>query len=281
MRNNLNTRSWISLAAIALLLSACGGGSPTPTAPAEPPTDIPAATPEPQEVTPTEEPAAPTTAPVAAEVPEPVRVEIPVADGLILVGTYVGAPGGPSPAVLFLHMYGMDRSTWSEFALQLQAAGIASLAVDLRGFGETGGTEDWALAIDDVRTAMTWLAGQAGIDPSKMAVVGASIGANLSMVLGAEDSAVAAIGLLSPGFDYFRVQIDQEMMKQYGARPALLAASEADGYSAETVRALAEAAQGEADLLLYPGSAHGTDLFDAQPDFEEALLTFLVDSLKG
>jgi acetyl esterase/lipase len=197
----------------------------------------------------------------------------------MLAGTYVGVAGGPSPAALLLHMYGKDRTTWSDFALRLQGAGVASLAIDLRGFGGTGGGQDWKLAVEDVREALVWLSGQPGIDKDKMAVVGASIGANLSMVLGAEDATIAAIGLLSPGFDYFRVQIDQEMMRQYGARPAFLAAAEGDGYSAETVRSLAQAAQGKAELVLYPGSAHGTDLLQAHADFGDKLIKFLVESL--
>jgi dienelactone hydrolase len=226
-----------------------------------------------------EETAAMTPTAIPAEMPAPVDVQIPGAEGLILAGTYVGVPGVPSPAVLLLHMYGKDRTTWSDFALRLQGAGVASLAIDLRGFGGTGGGEDWKLAIEDVRAALAWQSAQPGVDKDKLAVVGASIGANLSMLVGAEDATIAAIGLLSPGFDYFRVKIDQEMMRQYGARPALLAAAESDGYSAETVRSLAQAAQGKVDLLLYPGSAHGTDLLQAHADFGDRLLKFLAESL--
>jgi len=271
--------SLILMAAMGLMLSACSGETPPATSTTEPPPQVPSATVEaepPAQATGSAETAPPS---VPVEIPQPMKVEILGADGLMLTGTYAGVAGGPSPAALLLHMYGMDRSTWSGFALQLQGEGIASLAIDLRGFGDTGGAEDWELAREDVRAAVAWLPGQAGIDPDKIAVVGASIGANLSMVLGAEDATIAAIGLLSPGFDYFRVQIDQEMMRRYGARPAFLAAAEGDGYSAETVRSLAEAALGKAELLLYPGSAHGTDLLEEHPDFGDKLLKFLMESL--
>jgi hypothetical protein len=106
-------------------------------------------------------------------------------------------------------------------------------------------------------------------------VVGASIGANLALVQGAEDPTVAAIGLLSPGFDYFRVTIEGRI-EEYGDRPSFLAASEEDAYSAETVRALAASALGEAELVVYSGAGHGTDMLEREPDLTTRLIGFLV-----
>jgi pimeloyl-ACP methyl ester carboxylesterase len=171
-------------------------------------------------------------------------------------------------------MYGQTRATWVELATRLQADGIASLAIDLRGHGETGGAEDWILASQDVTAAYEWLGMRDDVDRDHLSVVGASIGANLAMVLGASDPTVDAIGLLSPGFDYFRVEIGVAMLL-YGDRPALLAATELDGYSAQTVRTMADQATGPVELLVYSGSAHGTDMFDTEPGLIDSIVDFL------
>jgi pimeloyl-ACP methyl ester carboxylesterase len=206
------------------------------------------------------------------------EVEIEGARGLILHGTWRSASPEPTPAVLLLHMYARGREDWSEIAEALSIVGIASLAIDLRGHGETGGAEDWALALEDVAAAQAWMDDRGGVDPGRRGTVGASIGANLALANAVTDPSVAAVALLSPGLDYFRVQIEG-LMSLYGERPILLAASEKDRYSADTVQTLADEATGPVRLLVYTGGAHGTQLFSTQADLQGEIVAFLVDSL--
>jgi acetyl esterase/lipase len=209
------------------------------------------------------------------------RVEavIQAEDGLEIRGTYLAGRNPDGSAALLLPMYGADRATWAAFAEALADSGLASLAIDLRGQGATGGAEDWGLARSDVSRAFDWLAGQPGIDPDRIAVIGASIGANLALVQAASSpGAVAAVGLLSPGFDYFRVRIDG-LTPQLGDTPLFLAASEGDGYSASTVRQIAGEAGGRPTLVVLDGSAHGTALFAAHPELERMLIQFVKESL--
>jgi alpha-beta hydrolase superfamily lysophospholipase len=209
------------------------------------------------------------------------EVEIPAADGLTMHGTFTPGQGGDGAAVLLLHMYGSDRSSWGPFAEAIAQSGISALALDLRGHGQTGGAEDWEQAQDDVARAVEWLRALPGIDPDRVGLAGASIGANLSLVQAAGNpAAVAAVALLSPGLDYFRVKIDG-LAAQVGDKPLFLAAAEDDGYSAQTVRILSEESGGGAVLEIFEGSAHGTDLFSAHPELAERLFAFLQDSLAG
>jgi len=271
----------LALTAFSLLLVACGSGAtPVEPLPTDPP--APSAPDDSGEVaaSPTTEPVeevppTATTEPEPVEPPDPVDVDVPGASGLTLKGTFYGAVPNAAPAVLLLHMYGHTRATWDELALLLQDVGIATLAIDLRGHGETGGAENWVLAAQDVAAALDWLAARDDVDAERLGAAGASIGANLTMVLGSSDPRVDAIALLSPGFDYFRVQIGGQMLL-YGDRPALLTATEQDGYSAQTVRAMAEEAVGPVELLVYDGSAHGTAIFDTEPGLIDALVDFLV-----
>jgi pimeloyl-ACP methyl ester carboxylesterase len=197
----------------------------------------------------------------------------------MVIGDFYPAPVAPGPGILLLHMYAGSRSDWRDFALDLQRAGFATLAIDLRAHGDTGGVEDWVLASDDVAMAYAWLGAQEGVDGDRLAVVGASIGANLALVEAARDETVDALALLSPGFDYFRVQI-QGLIEEYGERPSLLVASEEDAYSAETVRALAAAAPGEAELVMLASAGHGTAMLERDPELAGDLIAFLSRALR-
>jgi len=259
----------------ALVLSAslsagCAAATPFPTphvTPAPPPVEsLPSAPPSPT-----------SGQPAQTGVPGASAVEVAGAQSLVLQGVFTPAVDPSGGAVLLLHMYGGSKSDWESLADELARAGLASLAIDLRGHGQTGGAEDWSLAVEDVAAAFEWLRARPGVDPGRVAVVGASIGANLSMVQSAtrpED--VAAAALLSPGFDYFRVRI--EGLTAPGV-PLFLAAAEGDGYSADTVRALAAQAGDAATLIVFDGAAHGTDMFAAHPGLAGRLVGFLVDSL--
>lgn len=246
-------------------LVACTPTSPSPVAsPA-------ASTPSPMMEAPTiTEPSPPESAPVTIE----------GAGGLYLHGIWQPTARANAPAVLLLHMYAGDSTDWDPLATRLRNAGIASLAIDLRGHGATAGAEDWELARQDVVAAHRWLAGQDSLDPSRIAVLGASIGANLSLWLGAQQPDIAALLLLSPGFEYFRLPITG-LIEAYGDRPIFLAASDHDSYSADTVRALAQSATGPVELVVYPAAGHGTDMLVAEPELTEEILGFLQEHLIG
>jgi dienelactone hydrolase len=266
--------------AASLILAGLMGCTPAPLP------DIPPGTPSGQPIrtasatspalSPSPLPSGTTITPAVDTAPKAVRIE--GAQGLEIAGTFYPATPIPFPAVLLLHMYGRQRSDWESFAGQLAASGISSLAIDLRGHGETGGAEDWELAQQDCARALAWLVAQPQVDPKRLGVVGASIGANLALHLGAQTPGLRAVAALSPGFNYFRLTIDG-VISSYGQRPLFLAASENDPYSADTVRQLAEEAGSRATLLVFPAAGHGTDMFGATDQLAPALLGFLHTSL--
>jgi acetyl esterase/lipase len=275
-------KAFLVLTALAFVITACGPGTtpdgthpPDPTATSPPPdVEAPASTeapaePVPQTEAPEPDPAAP---------PDPIDVEIYGAPDLVLKGTFYGAVPNAAPGVLMLHMYGRTRADWDAIARRLQTLGIASLTIDLRGHGETGGMENWLLAPQDVEAALTWLGAREDVDADRLGAIGASIGANLALLLGSTNPRIDVIALLSPGFDYRRVNIEGAMLL-YNPRPALLAASEEDGYSAETVRGLADQATGPVELLVYNNAGHGNEMLVAEPGLSDAIVDFLVEHL--
>jgi alpha-beta hydrolase superfamily lysophospholipase len=149
------------------------------------------------------------------------------------------------------------------------------VAVDLRGHGRSGGSSA-ALPpmVDDVRAAIAWLVGRPGVRPDAVAVVGASLGANLAMLAGVNEASVRAMALISPSLDYRGVRIDAAAIKKAGHRPLWLAASTQDPYALRTIRELAEG-PGAREQRLSGAPAHGTNLLAADSDLTGALVDWL------
>ena len=103
--------------------------------------------------------------------------------GTQLTGTFrrpEGGRAGPCPAVAFVDGSGpAERDGWDDEAEVLAGAGFASLAWDKPGCGGSGG--DWRdQSLQDrageALAAVACLAAQEGVDPGRVALLGASQG---------------------------------------------------------------------------------------------------------
>ncbi len=226
-------------------------------------------------------PTVPADTPVPQTPGEPTEMTVEAADGLTLYSTFYPSWGtGPWPAVILLHMNGHQRGDWDLFARQLAEKGYAALAVDMRGHGQTGGLSDWEQAADDLQRIWNDLAKREDVDETRMAVAGASIGANMALVMGVEEPAVKTVIMLSPGQNYFGVTTDDRIVA-YGERPSLIVASEEDRESAVSSEALHELAAGDNELVMYQGAGHGTNMFDPRPELADLMLEWLDEHVKG
>jgi len=208
----------------------------------------------------------------------PYNITLATQDGVSLVGTYYPPAEKESPALLLLHMLGSDRGAWREFAMLAQERGFAALAIDLRGHGDSGGERNFGAMDADVDAALSWLSEQEGVNPARIAIAGASIGANLAIRGAANHPNVAAVVALSPGLDY-RGLTTAEAVKALGDRPLLLIAAEGDSYAADSSRELHNLSSKQATLKLYPGNAHGTNMLAADADLTGFLLDWLAKNL--
>jgi pimeloyl-ACP methyl ester carboxylesterase len=87
----------------------------------------------------------------------------------------------------------------ARLAAELAAHGIATLRYDKRGCGESNG--DWSTTglftlVDDARDAIATLRGQAGVDPSRVGIVGHGEGAWLALSVAAADPAIGPLTLI-------------------------------------------------------------------------------------
>jgi alpha-beta hydrolase superfamily lysophospholipase len=173
-------------------------------------------------------------------------------------------------------MLGQSRADWDPFARALQQRGFAVLTVDLRGQGESSGPVDWAKAPADVQAVWQALTARPEVAANHSGIVGASIGANLALMIGAKDSNVATVIALSPGQDYMGLQ-PAAQLGNFGQRGVLFVASQDDAYSYDSVRQMASLAP-KGETYYFATAGHGLDMF-SQPNLEPVLFSWLEDHL--
>lgn len=217
-------------------------------------------------------------------------ITFPSLDGITISANYHDSGNSMVPACLLVHMLGGSKSDYASLQEKLGAVGIASLAIDLRGHGGSteSGTQDYTTFTDvqwqdcenDVLAGYKYLAEKGH---TAIAVVGASIGANLSVVAGAdifmadENAPLKAMVLMSPGVNY-RGVVPAPRARELGNIPVLIAASEEDRQSYPGSQSLSQAAR-NAELTSFSGSSHGTRLFASEAGFEDDVVEWLKENL--
>jgi dienelactone hydrolase len=231
-------------------------------------------------------------------------------DGTILKGTYFAA-AKPGPGVLLFHQSNRTRKSWEDVAEQLAAAGVHTLAVDMRGHGETGGNYDnwsgpnwketrkqwWPRDLD---TTFQYLVSQPGVTRDVIGVGGAGL-------LGVDNSVetarrhpdqVKSLALLSGE----TLRDGLQFLRQASHLPELFVVSDDDEYpptqqamallyvtaSSPSKKLVHYSAGRDAPWLWYEPfdigkvpakGGHGTDLFKVHPELPEIIVDWFVDTL--
>jgi dienelactone hydrolase len=209
------------------------------------------------------------------------------ADGTRLRATYFSA-AKPGPGLLLLHQCNRERSSWTAFATAAAARGFHVLALDYRGYGESGGQRfesfqeqqpitrtKWP---EDVDAAFAFLTSQQGVDGNRIGAAGASCGVNQAAQLARRHPEVRTIVLLSGG-----VEPDaRAYIRDAGAMPVLAAASLDDGNAVATMRWIAGWSRNPATRFVeYKAAGHGTDMFAAEPGLQPAMLDWFEKHLRN
>ena len=237
-------------------------------------------------------------------------VDIKASDGLILKGTYFAA-AKPGPGVLLLHQVNRTRKGWDDLAGRLASAGINTLTVDMRGFGDSGSipydklsdaeqAKADKLRPSDIDTALQYLVSQPGVDRDVIGAGGAGwLGVIGSVEVARRHSAeVKSLVLLSGETP----QDGLQFLRQASQLPALFVVADDDEYppTQEAMELLYitssnpgkkfvhySAAQDAAwlwyetsDGAKVPASGgHGTDMFKVHPDLPGIIVDWFVTTL--
>ena len=226
----------------------------------------------------------------------PLHPSIPAADGVILRGTLTyphGNTGTRYPLAVLAHQYPSTMDSFAPFCADLHALGIATLAFDLRGQGKSiwttsgariatapleptmnafasafmgsAGAVGFSHIADDIVRVTSWGIYQNYIDPTRVMLVGASVGGTgvllaapkLSTLLKAIVTFGAAGAAVHAPDAMDRIRKNCETLKT----PMLLTSSEKDPFSgADSIRAWSKGLKHVGSRII-SGAEHGMAIY--------------------
>ena len=217
-------------------------------------------------------------------------VAITAPDGTSLKATYVAA-AKPGPAVLLLHMCNTTRTSWAPLSPQLAAAGIHALAMDYRGFGESGGARYDGLSFEnaqktvnekwpgDIDAAYAFLVAQPGVDKTRIGVAGGSCGVNQAVRFARRHPETRSLVLLAGPTDPDGLGF----IEQTHTLPIFAAAAADDQYDGRAPQVmewlLALSGNPRNRFSGFKDGKHGTEIFGPHPELPKQIVEWYVDTL--
>ena len=218
------------------------------------------------------------------------NVRFSTRDGVSIAAT-ISVPDtkeGQPAAVIFIHQGGSSKEEWTSLPIfeQIVGHGMFALAYDIRGHGKSGGEADFSTLFDDpdqatldMAAAIEWLRQTGRVDMSRIAVVGASIGANLACVaVGSPQfsirTAVAMSGKVSA---VYNLAGGREQLSELNSVFLIASELEQDGKRATWAKELYDLATAPRQLEIVAGShGHGVAVFDDDPTLQQRILDWLL-----
>lgn len=197
------------------------------------------------------------------------------------------------PLVILLHGMNGTHRDWGDFPALLLEKGYAILALDLRGHGEsvyreTGGRiswrafhkNHWQQAGRDVERIIRYLEkypeDYPQVDPGRVGLVGAKLGANIAIVAAGRDQGehIKSVVVLSPGLDYKGLETSFPII--HYKNPIMIIASRQDTYAFESSELLYRWALGAKAIQLYQNVGNSTDMLRNEPRLKTRIINWLV-----
>ena len=195
------------------------------------------------------------------------------------------------PAVIFLHQGGSSKSEWTSLPLFQQVVNnqMIALAIDIRGHGESSGTADFPTIFDDpnqsprdLAAAIKYLIDSNLVDSDRIAIVGASIGANLAaMAAGNNDYSIkTAVAMSAKTSAIYNLSgVDKSVLK-FKTLYLIAAELEQEGKRALWAKEIYDITKGDRELEVVKGShRHGVSIFKDAPHLQTRILQWLKDTL--
>jgi len=222
------------------------------------------------------------------------KVKLTAADGYPITGI-LSRPGqgDGGMGVVLLHMYRHNKESWQPLVAELDRRGVVSLAIDMRGQGESsigpsGDDSSRVMERDpalfnamhlDAEAAVHYLTNKAGC--SKIGLVGASVGCSVAIDTAVRGQVpVAAVVVMTPGRDYLGVPTLQHIAKWPGYPLLILSSSEEKEWGAEVIFRKLEK-QGAELVIFAQTDIHGTNMFGRVDGVAGRIVNWLSGKLHG
>ncbi|MDD4761843.1 MAG: alpha/beta fold hydrolase [Candidatus Pacebacteria bacterium] len=220
------------------------------------------------------------------------KIFLMTADGKKIAGLF-RKPENPSFWVIFIHMRPATKESWDEFAGELINKNIASLAIDLRGHGESDGgpsgylnDENCNIKINDLKSAVIFLRSE-GAEPENIIFIGASIGANLVLKFMSENKDFKTAILFSPGLNFKKVSGEEAAEKISSEQRILFISSRDDDRVLENeleTQKLFDLVplDAEKEIVVYEKGGHGSEILKTEelPEIKETIINFIINKNK-
>lgn len=190
--------------------------------------------------------------------------------------------------LVMAHMMPATKESWKGLAEYFRRAGYESLAIDLRGHGESDGGPtgynnfsdgDHQKSIFDLKAAVDYLVKEKRAQPGKISFVGASVGANLALEFLSENPEFKTAVLLSAGLDYDGIKTEPLAKNLKAGQKIFLVSSNDDGDNAAENRkifgSLPEEVKKDSEMKIYETGGHGTGILAREPELENLILQFI------
>jgi alpha-beta hydrolase superfamily lysophospholipase len=233
-------------------------------------------------------------APAEFGMPDGEIVSIETADGVTLSGWYLPPDPPPrrqalAPGLIWFHGNIETVGSIAAVLRDFRPPGIGVLAIDYRGYGESEGQPTEAGVYRDADATWAWLSHHEGIDSTRIAVYGRSIGSVIALYLATERTVRAVVlessftsgaalarehaGLVPPAL----VEVSLNNLERAGRlHVPLLVIHGSDDYLAPIAmgRAIADTGRAEQFLVL-EGASHSTMYERGGDRYRDALHAFL------
>jgi len=221
------------------------------------------------------------------------KISYVTGDKVTIVGDWYTAPTMIG-AMLLIPMMRESRSSWVSLQRALSKLGIASLAIDLRGHGDSvRGWQDAKLdyrdfsdeehreSITDVVAGIDWIQ-KRGIGRDRIGLGGASFGANLALWMMSESPSLTCGVALSAGANYRGTNAIDYANQLLTSQSVFLAASEEDKESfADTKKTFEAAACAKKVFMSYKGAGHGTEILKFDPSLSDKIADWVWNVFRG
>ncbi len=198
-------------------------------------------------------------------------VAFEASDGVKLQGHLYSSPGPKRKLVVFAHDATRDQITWSAFAKELAAAGIAALTFDFRGYGETGGTKDSSKADADLEAAIRFAGSR---EYPLIYAVGADLGGTAVLKVASRRDLAGVVAISAP-LSVAGLDARSDLSKI--SEPKLYIAARNDAEAQQAAGVFGQNAPEPRETKVLDGSAHGSAFFQdaGAAAFKQAILDFI------